>query len=171
MTDLSLYRPNMGIALFNPQGLVWLGRRSADDLAATDEPPGRWRWQMPQGGVDEDETFETAAKRELEEETGARSVDIITITPGWLTYRFPEDVVKRGRVGQRQKWAAMLFRGAEEEFDLIDASTGKQEFDTWRWAELEETLEEIVPFKRHVYEEVIAAFSPLRDLIRNGTIR
>ena len=67
--DLSAYRPNVGVVLFNTAGQVWLGRR-----AKTPEP---WNWQFPQGGVDEGENLEAAALRELQEETGVRSVELL----------------------------------------------------------------------------------------------
>lgn len=81
-TDLSAYRPNVGVVLFNAAGQVWLGRR-----ANTPEP---WNWQFPQGGVDEDEDLEAAALRELQEETGVRSVELLGRTGGWIVYDFPE---------------------------------------------------------------------------------
>lgn len=167
--DLSLYRPNVGIALFNPQGAVWLGQRA--DVLDIDEPPGDCLWQMPQGGVDAGEDVISAAHRELEEETGARSVELITITPGWLVYDFPAGFSKKGKIGQRQKWAAMLFRGDDAEIDLLAHDADDPEFIDWRWGELEEAPDLIVPFKRDVYCEVVDAFKPLRDFIRSKTIK
>ncbi|MEM8988339.1 MAG: RNA pyrophosphohydrolase [Pseudomonadota bacterium] len=169
MTDLSLYRPNIGVALFNGRGQVWIGHRASETIRDPDDPPDAWMWQMPQGGIDKKEAFEPAARRELQEETGVTSAELLLITPGWLTYDFPEGYTRKGRVGQRQKWAAMLFRGDEAEIDLETDDT--PEFDAWRWAELEETPDLIVPFKREVYVEVVEAFRPLRNLIRNGVLR
>ena len=167
MTDLSLYRPNVGVVLFNRAGDIWLGRRAEDD-GLDDEPPGPYRWQMPQGGIDRGEDPAMAALRELEEETGVTSAVLLAMTPGWLTYKFPGGFTKKGRIGQRQKWAAMLFEGEDREIDLM---AHEPEFDDWRWAALEDAVHEIVPFKRSVYEEVARAFDPLRAAIRAGRIR
>lgn len=162
------YRPNIGVALFNRDGRVFYGRRAA--MPAGDEsgakPAEQLRWQMPQGGVDDGETITEAALRELKEETGVSTARLLTVTPGWLTYDFPDGCRKGKWIGQRQKWAAMLFEGAESEIDLTTDDI--QEFDDWRWGELEEAPSLIVAFKRSVYEELMAAFIPLRDFIRDG---
>lgn len=152
MIDLSLYRPNVGVVLFNAEGRVWLGKRAGTDSAHA--------WQFPQGGVDDGEDLEAAARRELAEETGAVSVRFLARTEGWLTYDFPELVreeLRRGWKGQRQAWFAFRFEGAEDEFDLAAHHT--PEFDAWRWARLSETPDLIVPFKRPVYSEVARAFA------------
>ena len=122
---------------------------------------------MPQGGVDEGEQYAVAAKRELLEETGVKSATLLTITPCWLPYRFPEGISKHGNIGQKQKWAAMLFTGSEEEIDLVTYAP-KPEFVEWQWVDLEETVERVVPFKRDVYREVVASFAPLRDYIQQA---
>ncbi len=156
---LKSYRPNVGVALFNRRGEVFFGRRLGDIEAL-----GSFRWQFPQGGIDAREDIAAAAFRELKEETGVFSARLIALTPGWLTYEFPSEYAKRGWRGQRQKWAAMLFEGEDSEIDL--EADDHQEFDAWRWAELEEAPGLIVPFKRVVYEEIVTAFSPLRNFIR-----
>jgi len=159
------YRPNVGVALFNRDGRVWYGRRYGD-FSGLGEPAGLYRWQMPQGGVDKGEDIARAAFRELAEETGVTTARLLTVTPGWLAYDFPGGYRKKHWIGQRQKWAAMLFEGEESEINLFH--DGHQEFDDWRWGELEEAPSLIVPFKRHVYEELMAAFVPLRDFLRAG---
>jgi putative (di)nucleoside polyphosphate hydrolase len=161
---LSKYRPNIGVVLFNSDGRVFMGRR-AGDFSDSDHPAGAWRWQFPQGGIDAGETIEEAAARELKEETGIVSARLISVSPGWVAYDFPVEYRGKGWIGQRQKWAAMLFEGEEREIRL-DADD-HQEFDAWRWAELEEAPTLIVPFKRAVYEDVVAGFAPLRDYLRN----
>src|SRR5690348_9914306 len=102
MTELSDYRPNVGVVLFHPDGRVWLGRRAG--------AAGPRNWQFPQGGVDDGEDLEAAARRELAEETGARSVTHLGRTDGWITYDFPPDYggakVYRGWRGQKQVWFA-----------------------------------------------------------------
>lgn len=157
------YRPNVGIVLFRPDGKVWYGRR-AGEQGEIEKVLSPHLWQMPQGGVDNGEDIVAAAFRELEEETGVTSAKLLTITPGWLAYDFPKGYKKKGWRGQRQKWAAMLFEGEDSEFDLVH--DGKQEFDDWRWGELEEAPSLIVPFKRKVYKELMTAFIPLRDFLR-----
>jgi len=157
------FRPNVGVVLFNRDGKVWLGRR-VDDFSDLEGVVDGCRWQMPQGGIDDGEDIAEAAFRELKEETGVVSARLIAITPGWIAYAFPPNYKKKNWKGQRQKWAAMLFEGDDSEVDL-DADD-HQEFDQWRWGELEETPELIVPFKREVYEDLVASFRPLRDFIR-----
>ena len=152
--DLSGYRPNVGVVLFRADGKVWLGRRHAT--------PGPFNWQFPQGGVDAGEALVDAAFRELAEETGVTSAEIIGRTEGWIAYAFPADhggsKAARGWKGQKQAWFAMRFTGKDREIDL--EAHGEIEFDAWRWADLDEALETIVPFKRAAYEQVIAAFRP-----------
>jgi putative (di)nucleoside polyphosphate hydrolase len=160
---LKHYRPNVGVVLFNRRGDVFLGRRTGD-FEIVGESPGLYRWQFPQGGVDRREDIAAAAFRELREETGVASARLLTVTPGWIAYDFPSEYAKRGWRGQRQKWAAMLIEGEDAEIDL--EADDHQEFDAWRWAALEQAPELIVPFKRKVYEEIVRAFTPLRDFIR-----
>ncbi|MEE2691397.1 MAG: RNA pyrophosphohydrolase [Pseudomonadota bacterium] len=164
---LAQYRPNIGVALFHRDGRVFMGQRVKDfsDLSEFADRPNEWRWQFPQGGIDPGEPPVEAAFRELKEETGVSSARLLAMTPGWLPYDFPPGYKKKDWKGQRQKWAAMLFEGPESEIDL--EADEKQEFDDWRWVELEETPSLIVPFKRGVYEELVAAFTPLRDFLRS----
>lgn len=162
---LKLYRPNVGVVLFNRAGDVFIGRRIGA-FGVPGEEASLLSWQFPQGGIDADEDIAAAAYRELKEETGVVSARLIALTPGWLVYDFPAEYAKRGWRGQRQKWAAMLFEGDDSEIDL--EADDHQEFDAWRWARLEEAPQLIVPFKRQVYDEIAAAFAPLRDFIRGA---
>ena len=155
------YRPCVGIALFNRDGLVWVGSRS--DKNAEGEGEGSW-WQMPQGGLDKDEDPYKAALRELYEETSVESVSLIEEAKGWLTYDLPLELIPtswNGRYrGQKQKWFALRFEGDEAEIDVLNPGGGKHkpEFSSWRWEKLERLPGLIVPFKRKVYEDVVAAF-------------
>ena len=151
--DYPKHRPNVGVVLFNSEGLVWLGRRNR-------QPPP-YNWQFPQGGVDDGEDLETAARRELAEETGVTSVALLGRTEGWIAYDFPPEILadpkhSRGWLGQKQVWFAYRFTGDDTEIDL--EADKHVEFDAWKWGRLDETPELIVPFKRGVYEAVVAAF-------------
>jgi putative (di)nucleoside polyphosphate hydrolase len=160
-SDLPAYRPCVGIMVLNRAGRVWIGRRH--DAPAEPEGPGAW-WQMPQGGVDASEDPAVAALRELDEETGIRSVTLIAESAGWYTYDLPPDLRANawsGRYrGQKQKWFAARFTGSDDEIALVRPGH-KPEFDAWRWAPVGELIGLVVPFKREVYERVIAEFAPL----------
>jgi putative (di)nucleoside polyphosphate hydrolase len=152
MGDLDLYRPNVGVVLFHPDGRVWLGKRAGT--------PGPFCWQFPQGGVDAGEDLEAAARRELAEETGASTATLLGRTEGWVAYDFPQGYqgskAARGWKGQKQVWFALRFEGDDGEFDL--AAHPPAEFESWRWAHLQEAVELVVPFKRAAYEAVAQAF-------------
>ncbi|MEA3064301.1 MAG: putative (di)nucleoside polyphosphate hydrolase [Sphingomonadales bacterium] len=151
MKDIG-YRPAVGIMLVNPQGRVWVGQRLDSSLDA---------WQMPQGGLDPGEAPLDGALRELEEETGIRPdlVEIVARHGEELYYDLPEDLI--GKVwkepwrGQRQTWFLARFLGTDED---VDIATPDPEFRAWRWAEPSELAALIVPFKRKLYEDVVAAF-------------
>ncbi|MAP93454.1 MAG: RNA pyrophosphohydrolase [Ponticaulis sp.] len=151
--DPSLYRPNVGIALFSKRGHVFLGRRI--------NAHGPFQWQMPQGGIDRGESPSDAALREMEEEIGVshKLVTVLAESENWLYYDFPTDLKSRlpgPYIGQRQKWFALRFNGSDSDVHL-DLHT--PEFDAWRWSELSSTPELIIHFKRPVYEAVVKEFA------------
>ena len=146
------YRPCVGVMLLNRTGQVFVGQRLDTTLEA---------WQMPQGGIDDGEDPRTAALRELVEETGVApdKVEVLGETPGWVYYDLPPELLGKvwgGRFGgQCQKWVLMRFLGDDGD---IRIDTDHPEFEDWRWMPAAALLDNIVPFKRSVYEEVLAAF-------------
>jgi putative (di)nucleoside polyphosphate hydrolase len=150
--DLSLYRPGVGIVLLNPAGHTFVGRRIG-------MPAGWPAWQMPQGGIDADETPMQAALRELYEETGTDKAEIVAETRAWLHYDLPPPIATTawgGRFrGQRQKWFLMRFDGGDDDIDL---NRHHAEFDAWKWVEPSALPRLIVDFKRPVYEALLAEF-------------
>jgi putative (di)nucleoside polyphosphate hydrolase len=155
------YRPNVGIALFNPQGLVLIGRRFRDDGPEIVLPG--LEWQMPQGGIDPEENPRDAVMRELWEETGVTHADYLGETD-WMTYEFPPyDGPQSHRLakfrGQRQKWFALRFTGSDDEIDPLAVRNGQPaEFDQWRWERLDRVADLVVPFRREVYLHVAERF-------------
>lgn len=147
------YRPCVGTMVFNRQGRIFVGKRIDQSIEA---------WQMPQGGIDEGETPQVTMRRELKEEIGTNNVEVLREHPDWLTYDLPErllGVAWEGRYrGQRLKWFALRFLGADDE---IDVRTPHQEFSDWRWIAIDELLPLVVPFKRDIYAKVIDAFGDL----------
>lgn len=125
--------------------------------------PSEYCWQFPQGGIDKGEDPLPAAKRELYEETGIQSVSLLAEAPDWFNYDLPEDLIGvalKGKFrGQTQKWFAFRFEGDEAEINITHPPDGSdQEFDAWEWRDLSEMPELIVPFKRGIYEQVVAEF-------------
>ncbi|MCP1200959.1 RNA pyrophosphohydrolase [Notoacmeibacter sp. MSK16QG-6] len=158
------YRPCIGVMVLNRDGLVWAGHRKV-------EPNGEVQssehlWQMPQGGIDKGEDAEPAARRELYEETGIRTVRLLDETPDWLTYDLPDHLIGKALKGkyrgQKQRWFAYRFEGDESEIRIDPPPDGHSaEFDDWAWKEMTDLPGLIVPFKRSLYEQVIAHFSHL----------
>ena len=144
-------RTGVGIILLNHENKVFVGKR-------IDNPKNFW--QMPQGGVNQNENFLQAAKRELEEETGIKSVELVKELSGWLGYDLPKNLL--GRVlegkyrGQKQKWFIMKFIGKNDE---INIKTKKPEFLDWKWIEPSNLPEIAVDFKVNIYKKMVAALA------------
>lgn len=151
--DARPYRDGVGIALLNDADMVFVGQRIDQTAEA---------WQMPQGGIDPGEDPLTAALREMEEEIGvpASLADIIAESRDWLTYDLPPDLadkVWKGRYrGQRQKWYLARFKGLDTDINL---KTAHPEFNQWRWLPFRQLPDMIVPFKRPIYELIVAEFA------------
>ena len=146
------YRSNVGIMMVNEKGYVFVGQRLDNNQNA---------WQMPQGGIDAGEDPETAAYRELLEETGVKKQDVrfVASSSQWLSYDLPEDLIPilwNGKFrGQKQKWFLFKFLGEDRD---INIATEHPEFSKWKWIPKENLLKEIVPFKKSVYENVLKEF-------------
>ena len=151
--DTLPYRPCAGIMLVNHENRVFVGQRLDSTLE---------NWQMPQGGIDDGEDAQEAALRELGEETGISpdKVELLAVAPGEYLYDLPPELV--GKIwkgkwrGQRQRWFLYRFHGEDSDVNL---ATKHQEFRAWRWMAATELADVIVPFKRKLYEEVVAAFA------------
>ncbi|MEO1248952.1 MAG: RNA pyrophosphohydrolase [Pseudomonadota bacterium] len=142
------YRPCAGVMLVNSAGLIFTAMRH--------DAPGAW--QMPQGGIDKGEDPAKAAIRELYEETGIKSVEMLGEAPDWLTYDLPPHLLGKALKGkyrgQKQRWFALRFVGQDDEVDL---EHHEPEFSAWRWSTPDQVIADIVDFKRETYRQVLAA--------------
>lgn len=154
-----LYRPNVGIMIINTNKKVWLGLRSDAHLyqdCAT---------QMPQGGIDEGETPEQAAWREMYEEVGLtdKTAKLVAENPNWICYEFPDYVMKRmpesPYIGQRQKWFLFQLTGTDDDFNLH--ACNYDEFSSFQWIDLEQIPNNVVEFKQNTYKQVVDYFRPI----------
>jgi 8-oxo-dGTP pyrophosphatase MutT (NUDIX family) len=140
------YRRGVGIMLLNHRDEVFVGQRADTQGDA---------WQMPQGGIDEDEEPRNAAFRELREEIGTNNADIIAESKAWLRYDLPPELRKRWHDrwrGQQQKWFVMRFLGGDAE---INIATAQPEFSAWKWVPIERLPDLIVSFKRQLYRDLL----------------
>ena len=148
------YRKCVGMMILNSNNEILVGRR-------IDHPSGFW--QMPQGGIDENEDPEEAVWREMLEEIGTNNAKIIKISDQWIKYEIPEKTLKtlpwgKKYIGQQQKWFAFRFAGQDKE---INVGTENPEFSEWKWAKINSIIDNIVPFKRLVYSKIIEEFKEL----------
>lgn len=162
------YRDCVGVAVFNAQGNVFIGRRKPDE-GTEDTSEVAAPWQMPQGGIDPGEDPLRAALRELHEETNMTSVSLLAEAPEWIYYDLPDEalgIALKGRYrGQRQRWFAFAFTGPDSEIDVLAPGEGKfpAEFDAWRWEKLSRTPSLIVSFKKDAYEKIVEAFADIPE--------
>ena len=140
-------RIGIGVIVVNNKNKVFVGKRK-------DNPVDKW--QMPQGGVNRNESFITAMKRELDEETSIKNIKIIKKLDGWFQYELPKNllgIVWQGKFrGQKQKWFVVRFTGDESEINL---KTKHPEFIEWKWVEMNELPKIIVDFKKNIYEKLL----------------
>ena len=140
-------RLGVGVVVLNNENRVFVGKRKDNPIN---------KWQMPQGGVNNGEKLIDAMKRELEEETGIRSIEILKEIDGWQEYELPSNLlgkIWRGKFrGQKQKWFIVKFLGNDEEINL---EKDKPEFIEWKWLDIENLPNVIVDFKKKVYEKLL----------------
>tara|TARA_A100001011_G_scaffold330825_1_gene356897 strand:+ start:127 stop:597 length:471 start_codon:yes stop_codon:yes gene_type:complete len=140
-------RTGVGIIVLNNENKVFVAKRRDNQIN---------KWQMPQGGVDEGETFLEAMKRELEEETSITNIEIIKEIRYWLEYDLPKNLVgkiwKGKYKGQKQKWFIVRFKGSDTE---INIKTRNPEFIEWKWIDVNDLPTVIVDFKKHVYIKLL----------------
>ncbi|MDR1391493.1 MAG: RNA pyrophosphohydrolase [Holosporales bacterium] len=161
--DKNRFRSGVGMVLMNNDKKIFAGKKSAVNAKMIswflNKP-----WQMPQGGIEKDETPIDAALRELKEETGVDKVEVVSETENWLEYVIPHSLRRKGYkvIGQRQKWFLFKFLGKDSDINLN--TTNHSEFDVWRWMSAANILRLSVHFKRNLYSEVLKNFQKYLDL-------
>ena len=152
MTDK--YRKCVGMMILNSNKEILVGRR-------LDHPSGYW--QMPQGGINDNENPKEAVWREMLEEIGTNKAELIKISNQWINYDIPSETLKTLPwgdiyIGQTQKWFAFLFLGEDND---INVGTDNPEFSEWKWTRMNSIVDSIVPFKRDVYAKILEEFKDI----------
>ena len=148
------YRKCVGMMILNSNKEILVGRR-------LDHPSGYW--QMPQGGIDDNENPKEAVWREMMEEIGTNKAKLIKISNQWINYDIPSETLKTLPwgdiyIGQTQKWFAFLFLGEDND---INVGTDNPEFSEWKWTRMNSIVDSIVPFKRDVYSKILEEFKDI----------
>ena len=148
------YRKCVGIMILNKDKEILVGRR-------LDHPSGFW--QMPQGGIDDNENPEDAVWREMMEEIGTNKAELIKVSNQWVRYEIPAETLKtlpwgKKYIGQTQKWFAFQFVGEDSD---INVGTDDPEFSEWKWTKIDSIVDNIVPFKRDVYSTILKEFKDI----------
>lgn len=145
------YRRGVGMIVVNQDRQIFVAQRSDIENDT---------WQMPQGGMEEDETILEAALRELKEETSITSVEFVSESDNWLYYDVPEFLIPgfwSGKYrGQKQKWLLFKFIGSDTEIDVHNCSD--PEFSSWKWTNVDSLIKLIIPFKKQLYESILQEF-------------
>ena len=140
-------RVGVGVIILNHNNKIFVGKRRDNPID---------KWQMPQGGVNKNENFLSAMKRELEEETSIKSIEVLKTLENFYVYELPKEllgIIWKGKFrGQKQKWFIVRFKGEESEINL---KTKHPEFIEWKWIEMEDLPKVIVDFKKKVYEHLL----------------
>ena len=153
MIDSEGFRANVGIILTNDQGQVFWARRIGMDA-----------WQFPQGGIKKNESPKMAMYRELKEEIGLEPehVELINFTDDWLRYLLPKRYIRQNKgplcIGQKQIWYLLKLTVDETYLDL--SHTSEPEFDSWKWVDFWRPVEEVISFKRQVYQQALKQLQP-----------
>jgi|TARA_B100001245_G_scaffold82623_1_gene59350 putative (di)nucleoside polyphosphate hydrolase len=153
MIDSEGFRANVGIILTNDQGQVFWARRIGMDA-----------WQFPQGGIKKNESPKMAMYRELKEEIGLEPehVELINSTDDWLRYWLPKRYIRQNKgplcIGQKQIWYLLKLTADETYLDL--SYTSEPEFDSWKWVDFWRPVEEVISFKRQVYQQALKQLQP-----------
>jgi putative (di)nucleoside polyphosphate hydrolase len=156
------YRKNVGIMIINSEGKVFMAKRKKSKYDIDDNKS----WQMPQGGIDSEETPDKAVYREMMEEVGTNNVELIYTSKNWYNYNFPNNVLSHNPLpfkGQTQKWFLFKFLGDDSEFDF---ETHNPEFIDFKWVDIDNIADMVIDFKSGVYKNVAKEFKPIiKDLL------
>ncbi len=157
MIDSQGYRANVGIVLYNDAGQLFWCKRC-----------GQNAWQFPQGGISQNESPEDALYRELKEETGLsrNDVEVVASSKQWLKYRLPPHLIRRRCfpkcIGQKQRWFLLRMLSDESQIDLQNSDV--PEFDGWAWVDYWQPINDVVFFKRKVYQRALTEFAPIMNV-------
>lgn len=156
--NIDLYRSCVGMVVINNKKQLFVAERK-DTIFKDSNMKKNSCWQMPQGGIELNESALIAAKRELKEETNISSVNIINSIDDWLFYDIPKEILPKywhnKYIGQKQKWFLMEFTGNDSEVNIDVANA---EFSSWKWLEAENLLANTIFFKREIYKKVLTTF-------------